>query len=107
MKQIALKLPLHLDNEAVKQLEKVKKITNEPTATKAITKALFDYTYYKDNYEKAVETISNLNLQLTLNKSAISVYLLALEELKEINNSKQNTANANAKGKKNLQLRID
>lgn len=107
MKKVALKIPLHLDSEAAKSLQSVKSITHQSTNTKAITEALHGFVRYKRNYEKALETIERLNLELEANKRATRNFLQCFEELKAINETKQNATTKNTKGKKNLQLSID
>jgi len=107
MKKIALKIPLHLDSEAAKSLQSVKSITNQSTNTKAISEALNRFVYYKRAYEKAMETIERLNLELEANKRATRNFLQCFDELKAINETKQNATTKNIKGKKNLQLSIE
>ncbi len=100
-------LPLHLDREAAKQLDKVKRLTFNKTATKAIVTALYGYTEYKDKYNEALKLIDKLTLESLENKAAIRNFIICFNKLSEINDTKQNTKKGEStKGKKNIQLSI-
>ncbi len=78
-------LLLKFDTAELKQLEIVKKTTNEATATKAIMRCLYKADQYEKDYREQRDRAERAEAELKQNKGLIRNYLYYLKQLQEVN----------------------